>query len=310
MDIGRGSEKDRPRPCRYYRHGACRLGTSCPFLHEDSRDSCEDPRVHTSSLEAHRARIPCRFWASGHCREGDRCPYLHLPRTEDYDVHRDRRSRQPSENDECAELNGRAEKRRRLEMMEPDTYDRAPDFGQRGSRPQVCRYFENGKCKKGESCDFAHVLACPPHNNDRFDNTVPRSQENSQYNHGEERRRGAPPERTCRLWAAGQCTSGSQCRFSHCIVDTFHSDRICADWLRGSCSFGEVCKFRHETVQEKDEQNSRCRTADRIDDVDTGRGLKPGWELRHTPSGRIYFVDHINRRTTWNDPRSDPPPYY
>jgi len=31
--------------------------------------------------------------------------------------------------------------------------------------------------------------------------------------------------------------------------------------------------------------------------------LPPGWEQRITPEGRVYFVDHENRTTTWNDPR-------
>ena len=28
-----------------------------------------------------------------------------------------------------------------------------------------------------------------------------------------------------------------------------------------------------------------------------------GWEQRETPDGRVYFVDHINRSTTYVDPR-------
>ncbi|KAE9965622.1 hypothetical protein BLS_007499 [Venturia inaequalis] len=31
--------------------------------------------------------------------------------------------------------------------------------------------------------------------------------------------------------------------------------------------------------------------------------LPAGWELRHTPEGRAYFVDHNTRMTTWVDPR-------
>ncbi|KAJ5939469.1 hypothetical protein N7466_002603 [Penicillium verhagenii] len=31
--------------------------------------------------------------------------------------------------------------------------------------------------------------------------------------------------------------------------------------------------------------------------------LPPGWEQRHTPEGRSYFVDHNTRTTTWVDPR-------
>lgn len=31
--------------------------------------------------------------------------------------------------------------------------------------------------------------------------------------------------------------------------------------------------------------------------------LPPGWEVRHTPSGRLYYVDHNNRTTQFTDPR-------
>ncbi len=36
--------------------------------------------------------------------------------------------------------------------------------------------------------------------------------------------------------------------------------------------------------------------------VGTGE-LPSGWEQRHTPEGRPYFVDHNTRQTTWVDPR-------
>ena len=31
--------------------------------------------------------------------------------------------------------------------------------------------------------------------------------------------------------------------------------------------------------------------------------LPSGWEMRLTRQGRVYFVDHNTRTTTWNDPR-------
>jgi E3 ubiquitin-protein ligase NEDD4 len=34
--------------------------------------------------------------------------------------------------------------------------------------------------------------------------------------------------------------------------------------------------------------------------------LPPLWEMRHTPEGRPYFVDHNTRTTTWVDPRRPP----
>ncbi|ORY75381.1 hypothetical protein BCR35DRAFT_293021 [Leucosporidium creatinivorum] len=37
------------------------------------------------------------------------------------------------------------------------------------------------------------------------------------------------------------------------------------------------------------------------------RPLPEGWELKFAPNGKAYFVDHNNRRTTWEDPRGPPP---
>lgn len=33
-------------------------------------------------------------------------------------------------------------------------------------------------------------------------------------------------------------------------------------------------------------------------------GLPSGWEISQTKSGRMYFIDHHTRTTTWEDPRS------
>ena len=31
--------------------------------------------------------------------------------------------------------------------------------------------------------------------------------------------------------------------------------------------------------------------------------LPTGWEEANAPDGKIYFIDHINRKTSWIDPR-------
>eukprot|EP01063_Lacrimia_lanifica_P001860 TRINITY_DN1096_c0_g1_i1.p1 TRINITY_DN1096_c0_g1~~TRINITY_DN1096_c0_g1_i1.p1 ORF type:complete len:748 (+),score=302.25 TRINITY_DN1096_c0_g1_i1:85-2328(+) len=35
----------------------------------------------------------------------------------------------------------------------------------------------------------------------------------------------------------------------------------------------------------------------------TDEPLPTGWEIRSTDDGRVYFIDHNTRQTTWNDPR-------
>jgi E3 ubiquitin-protein ligase NEDD4 len=34
------------------------------------------------------------------------------------------------------------------------------------------------------------------------------------------------------------------------------------------------------------------------------KGLPSGWEMRYSRTGRLYFVDHRSRTTTWIDPRT------
>uniref|UniRef100_A0A4W4F096 E3 ubiquitin-protein ligase n=1 Tax=Electrophorus electricus TaxID=8005 RepID=A0A4W4F096_ELEEL len=47
----------------------------------------------------------------------------------------------------------------------------------------------------------------------------------------------------------------------------------------------------------------------RVSPINTGP-LPPGWEQRVDQNGRIYFVDHIEKRTTWERPEPLPPGYW
>jgi protein yorkie len=31
--------------------------------------------------------------------------------------------------------------------------------------------------------------------------------------------------------------------------------------------------------------------------------LPPGWEMAKTPTGQLYFMNHITKTTQWEDPR-------
>ena len=58
-----------------------------------------------------------------------------------------------------------------------------------------------------------------------------------------------------------------------------------------------------------EQQNNHGNTANAVSMMATGATtagtgeLPAGWEQRHTPEGRAYFVDHNTRTTTWVDPR-------
>lgn len=36
-------------------------------------------------------------------------------------------------------------------------------------------------------------------------------------------------------------------------------------------------------------------------------GLPPGWGMQIAPNGRVFFIDHTARTTTWIDPRTGRP---
>lgn len=52
------------------------------------------------------------------------------------------------------------------------------------------------------------------------------------------------------------------------------------------------------------ETASRQRTSSTADAGSGSRALPTGWEMRYTPEGRPYFLDHNTRSTTWLDPRN------
>lgn len=37
--------------------------------------------------------------------------------------------------------------------------------------------------------------------------------------------------------------------------------------------------------------------------MDSDEPLPAGWEMRATPEGKIFYVDHNTKKTTWKDPR-------
>ena len=59
----------------------------------------------------------------------------------------------------------------------------------------------------------------------------------------------------------------------------------------------------------QEQQNSSPANSNAVSMMATGATtagtgeLPAGWEQRHTPEGRAYFVDHNTRTTTWVDPR-------
>ena len=54
---------------------------------------------------------------------------------------------------------------------------------------------------------------------------------------------------------------------------------------------------RTRTLSEGEKSNSKLNTD----------GLPSGWTMQVAPNGRVFFIDHINKKTTWVDPRNSRP---
>ncbi|KAH0613256.1 uncharacterized protein H6S33_009636 [Morchella sextelata] len=81
---------------------------------------------------------------------------------------------------------------------------------------------------------------------------------------------------------------------------TRHQNRMLPEDRTGASSPTPSASQSQETHSNNTSQVSMMATG--ATTAGTGE-LPPGWEQRHTPEGRAYFVDHNTRTTTWVDPR-------
>ncbi|XP_073241972.1 E3 ubiquitin-protein ligase NEDD4-like isoform X1 [Porites lutea] len=58
---------------------------------------------------------------------------------------------------------------------------------------------------------------------------------------------------------------------------------------------------RHLSVDDTETQIQNTETSQAS--VPTGELLPPGWAIQRAPNGRMFFIDHNTRKTTWKDPR-------
>lgn len=58
---------------------------------------------------------------------------------------------------------------------------------------------------------------------------------------------------------------------------------------------------RHLSVDDTETQTQNTETSQAS--VPTGELLPPGWAIQRAPNGRMFFIDHNTRKTTWKDPR-------
>uniref|UniRef100_A0A4W5PK55 E3 ubiquitin-protein ligase n=1 Tax=Hucho hucho TaxID=62062 RepID=A0A4W5PK55_9TELE len=70
-------------------------------------------------------------------------------------------------------------------------------------------------------------------------------------------------------------------------------------------SFPSVCSIHNSVWEQRVDQNGRLYFVDHVEKRTTWERPEPlpsGWERRVDPMGRVYFVDHITRTTTWQRP--------
>ena len=57
--------------------------------------------------------------------------------------------------------------------------------------------------------------------------------------------------------------------------------------------------FQNHAVQH---QHLRQQSFD-VGNIDDLGPLPPGWEMAKTPTGQLYYMNHITKTTQWEDPR-------
>jgi E3 ubiquitin-protein ligase NEDD4 len=50
--------------------------------------------------------------------------------------------------------------------------------------------------------------------------------------------------------------------------------------------------------------NQRANSTANTLEVGAGAGLPTGWSMQMAPNGRVFFIDHNDKKTSWVDPRT------
>lgn len=126
------------KPCLYYPRGACKEGSACRFSHVDGRTL---QRTSTPSSTQPRTTTPgvCSFWQQRRCTKGDACAYSHSDTTQDRTSWRTSASITAS-------------------VIEPPNPPTARNSAwAAGWSPKLpCKYWQEGRCSKGDACTFGH----------------------------------------------------------------------------------------------------------------------------------------------------------
>uniref|UniRef100_A0AAY4EUP5 E3 ubiquitin-protein ligase n=1 Tax=Denticeps clupeoides TaxID=299321 RepID=A0AAY4EUP5_9TELE len=117
--------------------------------------------------------------------------------------------------------------------------------------------------------------------------------------------RPPPPRRPTSSPASSNGSTPSHGSAAPSPEPTPHS-RVKTDTENQSSTSGSGPASSSGSVQNANMTVSLNPTPSRVSPINTGP-LPPGWEQRVDQSGRVYYVDHIEKRTTWERPESLPP---
>ncbi|CAJ1421718.1 unnamed protein product [Effrenium voratum] len=127
--------------CKFWQENKCTKGDACTFAHGDHEigqpihiDSCWAPAKQGNDVSVSRKKIICKFWQEGKCSKGPGCTF----------AHGDQELGQPI-NAEMARLFAS----RRSDLCNGINS---------GAKSTLCKFWQEGKCTKGESCTFSHGL--------------------------------------------------------------------------------------------------------------------------------------------------------
>ncbi|KAL0088965.1 hypothetical protein J3Q64DRAFT_1732553 [Phycomyces blakesleeanus] len=154
------SNKKTQLPCRYWIHGRCQQGDTCPFLHEGEplvtvcrffkTNSCYNgescPFSHDLKLE------PCRFFhLKGVCENGIGCPFSHEPLTRDF------RRRLHLSTGPCRFFHFKGFCNDGEECLFSHEPIKEAQLAELESTLELCKHYHlSGTCKQGDNCFFLH----------------------------------------------------------------------------------------------------------------------------------------------------------
>lgn len=269
------ANQDAPRqlkPCLFFQTNSCKNGSSCPFAHISTSTS-------TSGAGSSRApAVPgqCRYFAQGACAKGNSCSFRHhqLEMSSEPNKPIDDVADQPSWADDVPDSNAWGMAPTDVGGWGESAADETPwgggdsatpeapeksyatkdrDYGfsstskpsQRNvNTPRICKWFQQGDCRRGSSCTFYHDLSEVHRYSDSGDpwtNTSANGEASQGWGDiqddapdedaqarlddwskdwpGESNGTGGydntPPPRRCHAFDQGYCRRGESCRFYH-----------------------------------------------------------------------------------------------